>query len=197
MNRRLTVPCPVISRLPLAVVAVGLCAVGCSREADILGGGSDQDHDVIRMSGDPPAFVFPDDVKTDDPSVNAFIEEFGRICIEGEYDKYRMKVCRRSDPVSKEDFEQVWHNISEIHIWKMFALPEPKGMPTRRYAVFAKVKVEQSREEPEKLVVLQVLRELGKWVIDVLPSEELDLLFAVASQPTTAPTTTQATSRTQ
>ena len=135
----------------------------------------------------PPRFVFPESVRTDDASLNAFVERFAQICVDGEYDKYRLTVRRRSRPVQKDDFENIWHNIEEIHIEHILPLPDADVGPDPRYALFANVRLKPGQAESEKLVVMQILREGGEWVIDVLGQEEMDLVRALAVPTSTAP----------
>ena len=186
------------SSLGLLVGWVAALAVGgmaCSDEP--AGGAADADRhlETIRMApgSEPPRFVFPESVRTDDESLNAFVERFAQICIDGEYDKYRLTVRRRSRPVQKDDFENIWHNIEEIHIEHILPLPDADVGPGPRYALFANIRLRPGQTESEKLVVMQILREGGEWVIDVLGQEEMDLVRALAAPTSTRPASTQAT----
>ena len=192
-RRRCALPSP----LGLLVGLVAAWVVGgaaCSDES--AGGASDADQhlETIRMApgSDPPRFVFPEAVRTDDESLNAFVERFTQICIDGEYDKYRLTVRRRSRPVQKDDFENVWHNIEEVRIEHIVPLPDADDGRIPRYALFANVRLRPGQSEAEKLVVMQILREGGEWVIDVLGQEEMDLVRALAAPTSTAPASTQA-----
>lgn len=197
---RPTIASPILRIGPATVCALAGAAliIGCSDEVDpranIL---ENQAMETINMDPEKeePKFVFAPEATVEDPSLNAFIREFADMCIKGEYDRYRMKVSRRSDPVTKDEFERVWHNIREISIDFVVALPEKKSTPGPRYALQATVHVERPATGPERQVVLQILQEQEEWVIDALPGEELDRLQALATQPTTAPTTTRAAAR--
>jgi hypothetical protein len=183
------------TRLSLMVVVVAALVVGCSDKGNAEPDEADRDIITKDPLKTPPKIVFSDDYQSTNASLDAFIREFADICVRGEYDQYRLKVRRRSDPVSKEDFEQVWHHVEQVRIDAAIALPGTEDTPGPRYAVFANVRV-SAEDAPEKNVVLQVLKEGEAWVIDVMPTQELTRLYAAAqaaTAPVTQATTPQAT----
>ena len=182
------------SLLSIVVAGVVLLGVGCAGESD-----SDEDarDKTMRPIGKfpgvaDPKFAFPTEVQSDDESLNAFIRAFGAVCVSGEYEQYRLKVRRSSDPMSREAFQNGWHNVEEIRIRAIVSLPGSAETPAPRYAVLANIRMRAGAKVAEKNLVTQVLREQGKWVIDVLPGDELEALLAATSQPASAPATAPA-----
>lgn len=62
------------------------------------------------------ALIFPKALEVDDPAVNAFVTRAMSICASRYYEDFRLLWSAREDPMSREEFEESWNAVKDIHI---------------------------------------------------------------------------------
>ena len=144
-------------------------------------------------------FVFPDELQVGDDSVNAFVRRAMNTCAGGEYDAFRLLWSAREDPLPRDEFEEGWKAVEEIRVRALeparLAADPDRGYPDPRtvYAVLADVTFDPThraaRGEPQRRVVLMVIRERDEWRLGRAPKSMrvwmTDKIETVGVTPTT------------
>jgi len=128
--------------------------------------------------------VFPDELRVEDASVNAFITRAMETCAAREYDAFRLLWSVRQDPLPREEFEEGWQAVEEIRIKAVrpaTLAPDPqREMPDPQsvYAVVAEVMLDPkhpaAKGRPRRHVVLMLVQEQGDWRLAHAPKPMRD-----------------------
>ncbi len=124
--------------------------------------------------------LFPDEVRVADPSVNEFVERAMVGCASGDYDRFRLLWSVREDPLPRDDYLEGWQAVQRIKIRavkRVMLSPDPKlgrEKPEAAYAILADVALDPTRpagrREPNRQVVLTVIREQMAWRLASAPA---------------------------
>ena len=119
----------------------------------------------------PPVFVFPDEVRVRNEELNAFIDEFKRICEEGRYRDYRLAVSRMVEPFEKRRFENIWHAVQAVQVRLIKRLPTSLELPEPAYAILivADLRDTLPTDTPRRIFTLLAFEEEGQWVVAPAP----------------------------
>lgn len=145
---------------------------------------------VIVPADKMPKFVFSDEVRTYDLSLNRFVDRFLRVCSEARYSEFRLMLSRRSgDPVLARRFEKMFIVLKEARIESVKRLPDVPEIDGPAYLLTATYDLEDHALRAQKVghvVRLAISREEGEWRIGPIPADALARLRAyeqAASQP--------------
>ncbi len=129
-----------------------------------------------------PRFVFSDEVRTYDLSLNRFVDRFLRVCSEAKYSEFRLMLSRRSgDPVLAQRFEKMFIVLKEARIESVKRLPDVPEIQGPAYLLTATYDLEDHALKAKKtghVVRLAISREEGEWRIGPIPAEALARLRA-------------------
>lgn len=110
---------------------------------------------------------FPADVEADDPAVNAFVREVIGTCVTGDYERFRLLWNVHEDPFPRGEFERAWKAVRKVRIivvQKMRNPPEGGAYEgTYLYYVHGRVELDPSVPEPNRDVLLLIIREGEQW----------------------------------
>lgn len=169
------------TQMTLVIAMSGLAAasvVGCKGKSPTTTDRSGLLETDIDTKGDAPSVVFPAECHTADESLNAFVEDLLKRCVEGQYGSYRAAVASQIDPMNKYTFERAWHAVKEVRIReiRLVYTPPPEGVPPERaeqrpellgpiYCAHATITLRQVKppHRPEREVVVLIIRENGEW----------------------------------
>jgi hypothetical protein len=168
----------------LACAAILLGAIvpaGCKRQADRPAA---EDDGSQRVRIDPtakPMLEFPKAVQSDDASLNRFLEDFYGLCCKGEYDKFRLTMSTRVDPLTRERFKKSISAVERVKIESIEKLPDVADVPPPVYVVRSSVHLRPGTRtsKPDRSITILAFMEHGKWVMAPAPKnliKELDLL---------------------
>ncbi len=143
--------------------------------------------DPIRKRSDAPEILFPDTVRTTDASLNQFIDNLLRACVEGEYGLYRLAVGSQYEPLNRRNFERAWHAVKEVRLRKIERVHEPTTRqidPARTdirpelkgtiYCAHATITLREDRKnKPVREVVVLIIQEDGQWKLGPPASQAL------------------------
>ena len=188
---RASLPCPVwlsvvkakmMSSTKQLGFAVLMCAMllpaysACRRDAQVEPSPDSADADEQQPK---TVLVFPNEFHVDDDSVNAFVSRTMNTCAGGEYDAFRLLWSAREDPLPRDEFEEGWKAVQEIRVRALeparLAADPDRGFPDPRtvYAVLADVTFDPThraaRGEPQRRVVLMLIREHDQWRLGRAP----------------------------
>lgn len=117
--------------------------------------------------------VFPEALRVADAAVNRFVERAMRVCGDGDYDKFRLLWTAREEPLPRNEYDQGWQAVRKIRIraLQVFRLDEGARDSTGQgdivYILAAGVSLDPDhpagRREPERSVILNVVREHDQW----------------------------------
>ena len=117
--------------------------------------------------------IFPDQIRAEEASVNAFIERAMKDCASGDYDRFRRLWTTRQDPLSRDEYEQGWQAVQRITIRAVerVALTDQTDegfSPTElNYAILAEVVLDPThpagRREPNREAVMVIAWEQDAW----------------------------------
>lgn len=137
-----------------------------------------------------PRFVFPDELRTSDLSVNRFIDRFLRVCAEGRYSQFRLMFSTQSgDRILPRDFESIFNALKVARIRSIKRLPEIAEIEGPLYVLAAEYDLEDYTARGQKrgnLIHLAIVREEGEWRIGRIPRAAMARLQAyerATSQP--------------
>jgi hypothetical protein len=158
-------------------LSLGLGALllfGCRGSSDVPPTAEEPD-EVIRTDLEPdelpPVFEFPDEVRVRNEELNAFIDEFKRICEEGRYRDYRLAVSRMVEPFEKRRFDNIWHAIQAVRVRLIKRLPASLELPEPAYAIliFADLRDTYPTDKPRRIFTVLAFQEEGQWVVAPAP----------------------------
>ncbi len=151
-------------RIGLAFAVAVSAAVGivaCERES--------------QPSAGPPAALtekspidFPMEVQADDPAVNQFVRQITEICVEGDYERFRLLWAVREDPFPRREFERGWKALNKVRVIALQKMKTKTG--EYLYYLHARVELDESVPEPEREVVLLIIKENDQWRLAKAPA---------------------------
>ncbi|MGB9626672.1 MAG: hypothetical protein ACPMAQ_17595, partial [Phycisphaerae bacterium] len=134
--------------------------------------------DRIEPHGDEaPEVIFPAALRTDDPSLNRFIDDVLGFCARGDYGMYRLAVGSQYEPLPRKSFERAWHAVKEVRVRKVIRVHEPatrmagsapaearEELRNPIYCVHGTILLrDNQRPRPVREVVVLVIKENGEW----------------------------------
>ncbi|MFQ5411380.1 MAG: hypothetical protein ACE5EC_03755 [Phycisphaerae bacterium] len=129
-----------------------------------------------------PQFVFPDDLRSNDVSLNRFVDRFLRACSEGQYSQVRLMLSTKSgDPLLPKRFESTYNVLKEARIRSIKRLPDVPELEGPAYLLTAEYDLEDyapKRKKSGRLIRLAISREQGEWRIGPVPKEAFARLRA-------------------
>jgi len=157
--------------LGIAALTVGL---GCRQAPD-----DNQPEPQPEVATPTVELVFPDALKVDDTSANAFVERVIQACARGEYDAFRLLWSARDEPLPREEYEEGWQAIQRIEILALQEVLLERGSGAKNggrelvYAMVMRVALDPAhraaKDEPERNVVLMLVREHDAWRLSRAP----------------------------
>jgi hypothetical protein len=169
-----------------------LTITACSGEGDVRA--SAQSNNALTKEGnidvdsveEKPEIIFPQAVRSNDESLNDFLQHFTEVCLAGEYDNYRLLVSRQIEPVSKQQFEKTYRRVHHVEINLIRELPKISELPYPLWLVESAVHIRPPTEEPVRNLQVLIFKEDDKWVMAPAPRALREAL-AASSQPATQP----------
>jgi len=155
-----------------AVAAGGLGGCKCGQGMDVGDGAAIEKTPFVVEDPTAPAptVEFPADVRSDDATLNAFVEHALQVCARGDYDGFRQLFDVAYPPQSLADFERVWHAAKELAV---AGLRRGPGEPARYYVhIVVRWREPDRKNRTERDTIVKVFREGGKWRIAPVPKEE-------------------------
>jgi hypothetical protein len=162
-----------------ALLAAG-GAAGCrdrSSAADTQPSDAEEVDRINPRGAEPPEVIFPAALRTDDESLNRFIDSVLGFCVKGEYGSYRLAVGSQYEPLPRKNFERAWRAVKEVRIRKILRVYEPTTRaadPSRTdvreelkhpiYCVHGTITLRDTqRTRPVREVVVLLIKEHGEW----------------------------------
>jgi hypothetical protein len=150
-----------------------------------------------------PEVIFPQELKTDDPTVNEFIHSALEACQKGSYDRFSELFGVTVEVPEAPQFGKVWRGVKSIRVAGTYKNPSKDPEQPAEYYVHVVVQLRQPDryERTERQAVLWVFRERDQWRMAPASSEiQGRLLYANTqpadgSTPATRPSRRHATSR--
>lgn len=127
-----------------------------------------------------------------DESLNAFISQAVRHCVDGNYEEYRLLWRYDHQPTSRRHFESVWGMVEQVEVKALkplrFRLPNGT-LDDQEYYVFQAfitlrdeaVQLAKGRLQ-DRDVVLLIVRDNGAWRLVPAPAEVRDALAGTATE---------------
>ena len=128
--------------------------------------------------GKRPRFVFPDEVRTYDLSLNRFIDRFFRVCAEGKYSEFRLMLATTVLP---KRFESMFNALKTAQVLSIRKLPELPEIPGPIYVLTARYDLEDyatKQQSSGNTIRLGINKEHGQWRIGPIPRAALARLEA-------------------
>jgi len=125
-----------------------------------------------------PRFLFPDEVRTFDLSLNQFIDRFFRVCAEGKYSEFRLMLATTVLP---KRFESMFNALKTAQILSIRKLPELPELPGPVYVLTARYDLEDyatKQQAAGNLIRLGIKQESGQWRIGPIPRDAIARLEA-------------------
>jgi hypothetical protein len=108
------------------------------------------------------AIDFPESLRADHPTVNAFIEEVIRTCIARDYEAFRLLWRVEEKPMSQQEFLRGWEAAEEVRVLQLQQWQTEKG--ELLYAARGIVRLNPNEvPNPEIEITLLIVQENGKW----------------------------------
>lgn len=144
---------------------------GCERETQ-------SGQSPTRASARSVALVdFPEQVRADDPEVNAFIERAIRICQAQNYDDFRLLWSALEEPLGEQEFRKGFAAMRKVTILDLLKRRTKEGEIV--YLVHCLLQFEPAAvPDPERDVVLLLRQESGQWRVATPPEKEARALKA-------------------
>jgi len=125
-----------------------------------------------------PRFVFPDEVRTYNLSLNQFIDRFFRVCSEGKYSEFRLMLATTVLP---KRFESMFNALKTAQILSIRKLPELPDIPGPVYVLTARYNLEDyatRKQAAGSVIRLGIKKENGQWRIGPIPRAAIARLEA-------------------
>jgi hypothetical protein len=163
----------------VTVLLGAILPAGCRRQAD-RPATEDEGSQRVRLDA-KPTLEFPKAVQSEDASLNRFLEDFYGLCCKGEYDKFRLTMSTRVDPLTRDRFKKSISAVERVKIESIKKLPDVADVPPPVYVVHSSVHLRPGTKtsKPDRSITILAFREHGKWVMAPAPKnllKELDLL---------------------
>lgn len=123
-----------------------------------------------------PRFIFPDELRTADLSLNRFVDRFFRICAEAKYSEFRLMLSQMtSDRVPPDRFESMFHALKEAEILDIKKMPDLPELEGPVYVLKTRYELEDyaSKGKADNIRRLAIRRENGEWRLGPIPSDWL------------------------
>lgn len=168
------------SRLHAAagICIAGLAAIastGCERgsnQADDRNAGVTAANSAARRH--VPTLVFPTEIRSAQPEIGAFLDEFLNTWLSMDYLGYRRLVSRAHNPESRERFELICEATASVRV-ELIERVETREYPTPAYRTVFEVELTpeaaQRRREFERKIAILIFPELGEWRMAAAPAE--------------------------
>lgn len=164
---------PVIGILCGLLVCCGACD---DRTADPEPDPMELLTEPIESTEKPPELIFPAAVRTEDASVNTFIDNLLSACAKGQYGLYRLAVASQYDPMAQRHFERAWHAVKQVEIRGVECIYTPPAAeklaqrPDLReelrhpiYSVHATITLREGFDRPTRELVVLIVKENDEW----------------------------------
>jgi hypothetical protein len=125
----------------------------------------------------PPVLSFPATARTDDPSLNEFIEHVFEVCRVGQYEDYRLLHSRYEQPISRDKFKEFWERVKSITVQDVEPVSAgDAGAEANEPAwkVTAHVVFEPGSKRAKRDIRFVVTREGQRWVVGRQPADVSD-----------------------
>ena len=127
----------------------------------------------------PNLLIFPDELRVADSTVNEYVAKAMTTCAAGDYEAFRLLWSARETPLPREEFEQGWQAVQNIHVRaleKVMLDADPSAgrtEPEMVYALLIEVALDPAQKvgqkESHRLVVLMLTREHEQWRLATAP----------------------------
>jgi len=148
-----------------------------------------------------PTFVFPEELRSTDLSLNLFVDRFFRLCAHGKYSEIRLMISQRAgDALPPSRFERMFNAMKEARINSIRRLPDVPGAEGPAYLLTAEYDLEAHAMKTQKIgnrVRLLIRKEEGEWRLGPVSRDLIEKLEAydaanagtqpVETSPTSAP----------
>lgn len=144
---------------------VGLFAVGCERAAPV------QTPSPSAKPASLATVVFPEELQAEDETVNAFVRQMIETCAAEDYDAFRLLWSARDKPLSEAEFIRGWRATRQVSILALQQRRDPRDGEIV-YVVHGRVELDPDKvPQPEREIVLLLVKENGQWRIARAPSK--------------------------
>ena len=177
---------------------------GCKRQASADGDDNIHVPPITVTTPDAPApeIEFPQQLKTDDVTVNEFIRKALDACRTGDYDTFRQLFGVTAELPEEQQFGHVWKGVKSIRVAGTYK-DDKHGQQPPEYYVHIVVQLRQPDryDRTERQAVIWLFREGDQWRMSPAPSEIQGRILYANSQPadgagpTTRPSRRHASSR--
>jgi hypothetical protein len=144
---------------------------------------------VIPNPDKRPEFVFPEKARTNDLSLNRFVDRFARVCVEAKYSDFRLMLSSKTgDPIVASRFESMFNALKQVRILAIDRMPDVPALGGPVYVMSVEYDLDPSvvrKGESTERRRIAITKENGEWRIGPVPH---DLLVKVEQS---APTTSQ------
>ena len=125
-----------------------------------------------------PRFVFADEQRTYDLSLNRFVDRFFRVCAEGRYSEFRLML---STKVMPRRFESMFNALKEAKVLSIKKLPPLPEIEGPVYILTSEYELEDYASQGRKsgnIMRLAISKEGGEWRFGRIPHDALARLEA-------------------
>ncbi len=135
-----------------------------------------------------PNFVFPEDMRTADLSLNRFIDRFFRLCAQGKYPEVRLMLSQRAgDALPPNRFENIFNAMKEARIKSIIRLPTNGSGEESAFVLTAEYDLEahalRTQKEDNRVRML-IRKEEGEWRLGPVSREIAARLDALSDATT-------------
>ncbi|MBK8267479.1 MAG: hypothetical protein IPK83_03920 [Planctomycetes bacterium] len=137
-----------------------------------------------------PRFVFPEELRSTDLSLNRFIDRFFRLCATGKYPEVRLMLSQRSgESLPPNRFESMFNAMKEARIMAIKRLPDVPKQDGPAYVLVAEYDLESHALKTQKannVVRLLIRKEEGEWRLGPVSRDimaKIEAYEAATSQP--------------
>ncbi|MCG3129785.1 MAG: hypothetical protein FLDDKLPJ_00520 [Phycisphaerae bacterium] len=142
----------------------GLAIASCRREPVKPGG-----DEVVPQTGGAPSraeLVFPAELRVEDETVNAFLEQAMQVTTGGDYDVFRTLWVAVDEPFARDQFDRGWQSLVRLRVEVLQKIRDPVDQAII-YGLYAVAELDPEAlpagEEPQRRVVLELRREAEGW----------------------------------
>ena len=106
--------------------------------------------------------VFPPSLEVGDATVNDFVRTAIEACASADYDRFRALWGATEEPFTREQFERGWQTARRIEVHALQPMRHPKDGGIL-YCIHASVELAPQVREPNRDVVLLIVKRGGQW----------------------------------
>lgn len=176
-----------LTQFMLAASLVAGSMGGCKCQRDV---GVEGDHDIDRAkmiekdpTADRPSVYFPQELRSDNDSVNTFVVRGLNVCAQGDYDAFRELFGTAFQPIDAFRFEESWKIVRDISIKGIYEDPRVRESPEYYAHVIVRLRESDSKGRQERQAVLWLFKEAGFWRMGQAPSEVVNKILTLATRP--------------